>query len=224
MPAPERKTSRSVRIVLVDDHEIVREGLRHTLVPEPDFEIIGEAGDGHTALKLVEQLLPAIVVMDLGLPDGDGLSFARQMLARWPACKVIILSGLADRQHLDEAIEAGVTGYVVKVNASRELIRAIRAATRGETYLCPEATTTLLGGYKELLAVNRQLGRSALSEREAEVLRLIADGCNTKEVAGKLGLSVKTVETHRVRIMSKLDLHSVAELTKYAIRIGLTPP
>lgn len=216
------KDAPPVRIVLVDDHQIMREGLRHLLLEEPGLQITGEAGDGRTALELVERLQPDLVVMDLGLPDGGGLDFARQIRARWPAIKVIILSSLLERKYLDAAVSAGISGYVLKGNAASELIRAIRAALKNETYLCAEACATLLGGYKEFLSAVDRMNLSSLSEREADVLKLIADGHNTKQIAAELGLSVKTVESHRLRLMSKLNLHSVAELTKYAIRQGLT--
>lgn len=216
------KDSPPIHVVLVDDHQIMREGLRHLLLEEPGLTIAGEAGDGRTALELVEKLQPDLVVMDLGLPDGGGLDFARQIRSRWPAIKVIILSSLLERKYLDEAISAGISGYVLKGNASSELLRAIRAALKNETYLCAEACATLLGGYKEFLSAVDRMNLSSLTERETHVLKLIADGHNTKQVADELGLSVKTVESHRLRLMTKLNLHSVAELTKYAIRKGLT--
>lgn len=210
-----------IRIVLVDDHQIMREGLRQLLTREPGLEVSGEAGDGQTALELVERLQPEVVVMDLGLPDGDGLVFSRQIRTRWPVIKVIILSSLLERRYLDEAIGAGISGYVLKSAAASELIRAIHAALKDETYLCAEASAALIGGYKEFLAALDQMNLSALTDREVEVLKMIAAGRNTKEIARDLGLSVKTVESRRLRIMSKLNLHSVAELTKYAIRKGL---
>lgn len=212
----------SIRIVLVDDHQIMREGLRQLLTQEPGWEISGEAGDGQTAMQLIEKLQPELVVMDLGLPDGDGLVFARQIRTRWPAIKIIILSSLLERRYLDEAIGAGISGYVIKGDASSELVRAIRAALQNETYLCAAASAALIGGYKEFLSALEQMNLSTLTEREAQVLKMIADGRNTKEIARDLNLSVKTVESRRLRIMTKLNLHSVAELTKYAIRKGLT--
>jgi two-component system response regulator NreC len=220
---PSHKSNQNpTRILLVDDHGIVREGLWRSLSLESGFEVVGEAGDGRTAMELAEKLQPHVVVMDIGLPDGDGVVFARQMLARWPAIRIIILSAFVDRAHLDDAIGSGVSGYVLKVDASKELIAAIRSAMNGGTHLSLDASATLLGGYRELLAASRQHDPSSLSDREGDVIKLIADGCNTKEIACKLGLSVKTVETHRLRIMTKLNLHSVAELTKYAIRKGIS--
>jgi DNA-binding NarL/FixJ family response regulator len=218
---PPKRNPSLVQIVLVDDHQIMREGLRRLLSQTPDLTVVGEAGEGAAGIRLVEQVQPDVVVIDIGLPDGDGVDFARQIRTRWPEIKVIILSALLERRHLDEAVSAGISGYVLKTNAADELIRAIRTAMKNETYLCAEACSTLLGGYKEFLAALEQLNLSDLSEREVEVLRMIANGHNTKEIAQHLGLSVKTVESHRLRIMTKLNLHSVAELTKYAIRQGL---
>jgi DNA-binding NarL/FixJ family response regulator len=217
-----QRAAKTIPILLVDDHAILREGLRQTLTVGREFEVVGEAGTGAAALELVAQLQPQVVIMDIGLPDGDGIAFAAQMHTRWPALKVIILSALADREHLDAGIAAGIAGYVLKVHASEELIAAIRAALRGETHLSLEVSALLLGGYRQLLAASQQLDPAALSEREAEVLRLVADGFNTKAIADQLHLSVKTIESHRTRIMAKLNLHSVAELTKYAIRKGLS--
>ena len=214
------RTDKPIRVLLVDDHAIVRDGLRLTLASESDFEITGEAPDGQTTLQLLEQKRPDIIVMDIGLPDTDGMVLSRQILARWPAVRIIILSALNDRQHLEDALKAGVAGYILKVNAVSELIRAIRAVVLGQTFFSPEVSTVLAGGYKELLTVDPQQADSGLSERELGVLKLIAEGRNTKEIAGELGVSVKTIESHRTRIMSKLNLHSVADLTKYALRKG----
>ena len=150
------------------------------------------------------------------------MAFARQILSRSPEVKIVVLSAILDREHLDMAIEAGVAAYVLKVNVSSELINAIRAVRRGETYVCSEVSALLVGGYRELLAADGRSGDSALSEREREVLKLIADGRNTKEIAGELGVSIKTIETHRSRLMARLGMHSVAELTKYAVRKGIS--
>lgn len=217
-----KQPSPLIRILLVDDHRIVREGLRRYIAAEPGLEIAGEASDGSGAMEMAERLRPDVIVMDIGLPDGDGLAFAREILSRSPDQKIVILSALMDRRHLDEAIQSGIAGYVLKVNAASELIRAIRSASKDEPYLCAEAAAAVMGGYRELLADRERRNQSLLSDRELEVLKRIADGLNTKEIARDLGLSVKTVEAHRVRLMAKLDLHSVAELTKYAVRRGLS--
>jgi two-component system, NarL family, response regulator NreC len=216
------RTETIIRVLLVDDHAIMRDGLRLALSSQSDFEITGEAGDGRTALEQLERNRPDVIVMDIGLPDIDGIVLSGQILARWPAVKIIILSALNDRQHLEDALKVGVAGYILKVNAVTELVRAIRAVTQRQTFFSPEVSTVLAGGYKELLAVDPQAADSALSERELGVLKLIAEGRNTKEIAADLGVSVKTIESHRTRIMSKLNLHSVADLTKYALRKGYT--
>lgn len=213
---------KSIRILLVDDHQIMREGLRMTLNQVADFEVAGEAGDAKNALHQAGHLHPDVAVVDIGLPDCDGVDLARELLQRFSRLKVVVLSAVADQEHLDGAMEVGVSGYLLKTNASEELVRAIRAARRNETYLSPEVSSVLLTGYKRLRESRRVENASDLSEREREVLKLIADGRNTKEIAAQLSLSVKTVETHRTRIMDKLNLHSVAELTKYAIRLGYT--
>jgi DNA-binding NarL/FixJ family response regulator len=218
----QRKKEERIHVLLVDDHQIMREGLRLSLRQEPDIEVVGEAEDGHTAMTQVERLRPHVIVMDVGLPDTDGVTLSLEILVRWPTIRIVILSASLDRQQFDEAVKAGVAGYILKVNASSELVRAIRTVMRNESYACREVSAMALGGYRELLVAGQGKTPSALSDREAEVLKLIADGWNTKEIAGKLSLSVKTVESHRMRIMARLDLHSVAELTKYAVRQGLT--
>jgi two-component system, NarL family, response regulator NreC len=216
------RADKPIRVLLVDDHAIVRDGLRLTLASDPGFQIAGEARDGQTALQQLEQNRPDVIVMDIGLPDTDGIVLSRQILARWPAVKIIVLSALSDRQHLEDALKVGVAGYLLKINAVSELMRAIRTVMLGQTFFSPEVSTVLAGGYKELLAVDSPPPDAGLSERELGVLKLIAEGRNTKEIAADLGVSVKTIESHRTRIMTKLNLHSVADLTKYALRKGYT--
>lgn len=214
--------AKPIRILLVDDHKIMRDGLRLTLGQHNDLQVVGEAGDRISALERTEQLRPDVIVMDIGLPDADGVDLSREILKRWPNFRIVILSAVADQEHLDRAMEAGVSGYLLKVNASEDLVRAIRTVKRNETFLSPEVSAVLLAGYKRLRDTRRLENESALSERELQVLKLIADGRNTKEIGAELSLSIKTVETHRARLMSKLGLHNVAELTKYAIRMGCT--
>lgn len=221
-PASESMPTTPIRVLLVDDHKIMRDGLRLTLGQHKDLQVVGEAGDRKSALERAEQLYPDVIVMDIGLPDADGVDLSREMLKRWPDFRVVILSAVTDQEHLDQAVEAGVSGYILKVNASEDLVRAIRAVKRNETFLSPEVSAVLLTGYKRLRDTRRLENESALSERELQVLKLIAEGRNTKEIASELSLSIKTVETHRARLMSKLGLHNVAELTKYAIRMGYT--
>ncbi len=206
----------------MDDHEIVREGLRLLLAREPDLQVVGEAADARSALDQAQRLKPDLAVLDLGLPDAHGTDLARQILGLHPAPRVIILSAHGDAELLKAALEAGVSGYVLKANASDELLRAVRAVTTGRMYLCPELCSTMLTSYRRELEAMHCRGPNDLSERERGVLKLIAEGRNTKDIASQLGLSAKTIETHRLRIMEKLGVHSVAELTKRAIHLGLT--
>ena len=219
---PTAPSTKATRILLVDDHQIVRDGLRMTLGSDPTLSVVGEASDGKSALQQVEALMPEVIVMDIGLPDADGVDLSQQILRLWPAIRIIILSAVADQEHLDQAMAAGVAGYVLKVNAVEDLVRAIRAVQRNETYLSPEVSSVLVAGYKRLRVARQTEDEAALTERECQVLRSIAEGRNTKEIAAELNLSVKTVETHRGHLMTKLNLHSIAELTKYAIRMGYT--
>jgi two-component system, NarL family, response regulator NreC len=214
------RADKAIRVLLVDDHAIMRDGLRLALTSQSDLEVAGEASDGRSALQLLERHRPDVIVMDIGLPDTDGIVLSGQILARWPNVRIIILSALNDRRHLEEALKVGVAGYILKVNAVTELVRAIRAVTQRQTFFSPEVSTVLAGGYKEMLATDPAAADSGLSERELGVLKLIAEGRNTKEIAADLGVSVKTIESHRTRIMAKLNLHSVADLTKYALRKG----
>jgi len=212
-----------IRILVVDDHQIVSAGLRLMLGRETDLEVVGEAGNRTTALLLAEQLCPDLIVMDIGLPDSDGIALSKEILMRWPAMRIVIFSGSADPARLEAAIEAGVSGYVLKSCEASTLVRAIRAAVgKQTTYFCPQVAFLLTESYKRMLKTGGGQGQPTLSERELQVLRMIAAGRNTKAIAAELELSVKTIETHRIRIMDKVGLHSVAELTKHAIRMGYT--
>ncbi|MBI5385501.1 MAG: response regulator transcription factor [Verrucomicrobia bacterium] len=219
---PARTEPSVVRILLVEDHALVREGVRLLLGRESDLKVVGEAADARSALALAERLRPDLAVLDLGLPDAHGTDLARQLLRRHPSLRVIILSVQGNAELLKQALAAGVSGYVLKANASDELLRAVRAAVAGRTYLCPELCSAMFANYQRLMEAPCGSGLRELSERERGVLGLIAEGRSTKEIAAALALSAKTIETHRLRIMKKLDAHSVAELTKHAIRIGLT--
>lgn len=218
----ERKTDSPTRVLIVDDHKIVRDGLRLTLGQHSDLVIVAEAGDRKSALERIEHCRPDVVIMDIGLPDADGVELSAEILRHWPNTRIVILSAFADQEHLDRAMEVGVAGYLLKVNATDDLVRAIRTVKANEPYLSPEVSAVLLAGYKRLRDIRRAEGEAALSERECEVLTMIANGRNTKEIADQLSLSIKTVETHRARLMNKLGVHSVAGLTKYAIRMGYT--
>lgn len=216
-PAPAK-----IRVLLVDDHTLLRDGIRRCLAAEHDIEVVAETGHAHEAQHLAETHRADVALLDVDLPDLSGLILAQQLRAKRPALKVVFLTGLIELETLNAALDAGALGYVAKNSATIDLVRAIRAARDGRSYLSPEASDLLIGGYKKLAAAQAKHGENSLTERETAVLRLLADGRTTKEIASELGLSAKTVETHRSNLSAKLELYSVAELTKYAIRHGLT--
>jgi len=211
----------TTRVLLADDHRILRQGLRSLLSAQEDFEIIGEADDGRSAVEMAERLAPHVIVMDIGMPDLNGIDATRQIIARMPSVRVIALSAYADRRLIAEVLKAGASGYLLKESAFEELAEAIRTAAARKVYLSPKIAAELVEDY---VRMSKDPGPSvfeSLSPREREVLQLIAEGHSTKEVARTLKVSVKTVETHRRQLMNKLELFSVAELTRYAIREGL---
>ncbi len=211
----------TTRLVLVDDHAILREALRTMLRAEADIEVVGEAGNGRDAIRLARDLNPDILVLDIGMPDMNGIEATAAIVSRSPHIKVIALSTHSDRRFVAEMINAGASGYVVKTAASTELLRAIRAVAQGQSYLCPQVAA----GVMHASAENPRRGRSArpeLTRREREVLKLLAEGLRTAGIASRMHLAASTVDVHRRNLMRKLNLHSVAELTKYAIREGLT--
>jgi len=212
----------SIRVLLSDDHRIMREGLRSLLEKEPDIELVGEAEDGRSTLKLASRLKPQVVVMDISMPDLNGIDATRKLLEKLPSVKVLALSMHTDQRFIEGMLRAGATGYLPKDCASEELVRAIRTVLSNQTYLSPSIADVVRRDY---LSQRREADISVsgvLTEREREVLQLMAEGKNTKEIASRLQVSVKTIETFRQHIMQKLNLHSLAELTKYAIREGLT--
>jgi two-component system NarL family response regulator len=211
-----------VRVVLADDHQLMREGLRALLDREPDMEVVGEAGDGRQVLALVAELTPDVVAMDIAMPGLNGCEATRRIVKDFPRVRVVAMSGSADRRFVLRLLEAGACGYVVKAAASDELMRALRAAGHGQHYLCPDAARIVVSGSGYNPDSNRLLAHSHLASREREVLQLLAEGLSSRDIAERLHISVKTVETHRRNITAKLGLHSIAELTKYAIREGLT--
>lgn len=210
------------RIVLIDDHRIVRDGLRLVLRGEEGLEVVGEASDGRQALDLVEQAKPDVAIVDMHLPGVSGLELLRCLRDRGTGVKLVVLSADADAELVEGAMQTGVSAYILKESASVELVKAIRAVLCGEAYLSSQVAAIVVEGYRRAVAVGGGSRASVLSEREEQILKLIADGQSTKEVAYALGLSPKTVESHRARLMEKLGLYSVAELTKYAIREGLS--
>jgi two-component system response regulator NreC len=208
-------------ILLADDHVIIRDGLRALLRRQSDMEIIAEAGDGDDAIALAEELGPDVVVMDVAMPGVDGIEATRRILEKRPATRVIILSVYsADRPHIAECFRAGALGYLPKEGSFEELAVAIRAVMQDKVYISPRVEKSALDAlrHRDPTASSERL----LTHRERQVLRELAEGYAMKQIAVHLDVSVKTIETHRRQIMDKLDLHSVAELTKYAIRQGLT--
>jgi two-component system response regulator NreC len=204
-----------IRVLLADDHRVVREGLAALLRREADFEVSGEADDGAAAVRLAEERSPDIVVMDLSMRGVDGVEAMARLRRSRPEIQVVVLSMHDDAPTVDRALRAGARAYVLKGSESASLCTAIRAVARGEVYLSPEISDFVLQGYL------KPEGDDPLSEREREVLKLIAEGNTNQEIADILHLSRKTVESHRANIMRKLDLHDVTELVKYALRTGL---
>lgn len=212
----------SIKILLADDHKITRQGLRSLLEKESDMEVVAEAEEGRTAVCLVRELLPDVVVMDVSMPDLNGMEATRQIVAELPNVKVIALSMHSDNLFVTEMLKSGASGYLLKDCAFEELARAIHIVVDGKTYLSPAVSGVVVDDYLHHLAKTESRSFEVLTDREREVLQLLAEGKSTKQVALKLHISVKTVETHRRQIMSKLDIHTIAGLTKYAIRKGLT--
>jgi two-component system response regulator NreC len=209
------------RILLVDDHQMVRQGLRLLMKSQtPDAEVT-EAQDGFSAVRLANEISPDVVVMDLMMPGLNGIDATRQILSRNPGVKVMVLSARDDDSAVDEALDAGAVGFIRKDAAFEELCTAIRTIKDDQIYLSPRLRSSVLGRASGMPAGKTDTAEG-LSAREREVLKLMAQGRATKEIAADLKLSIKTVETHRRRIMEKLNLYSVAELTKYAIRHGLS--
>jgi len=210
----------SIRIVLADDHTIVRQGLRNLLEAHSDYRVIAEAEDGKSAIQLTNNLLPDLVIMDITMPDINGIDAARQISAKHPNIKIIALSMHSDRRFVTEMLDAGASGYLLKDCALEELTHAIQAVLSDQVYVSPAIANIVIQDLNEKL---EQIDSStSLSQKEQLVLRLLAEGINTKSTAAQLHVSIKTIETHRQHIMEKLGLHSIAELTKYAIRKGLT--
>jgi len=212
----------SIRILLADDHKITRQGLRSLLEKQSDMVVVAEAEEGRTAVRLVRELLPDVVIMDVSMPDLNGMEAARQITREFGNVKIVALSMHSDSLFVTEMLKSGASGYLLKDCAFEELARAIRTVVAGKTYLSPSVSSVVVDDYLHRLSKADFSGLDVLTNREREVLQLLAEGKSTKQIALKLHISGKTVETHRRQIMNKLDIHTVAELTKYAIRKGLT--
>ncbi|MBI4169191.1 MAG: response regulator transcription factor [Acidobacteria bacterium] len=209
----------SIRVMVADDHPVVRQGLKFMLARE-GFAVVGEAADGREALRQTEGTRPEVVVLDLAMPGLNGIDAAREIMRISPGTKTIILTQHAEEPYILEALRAGVHGYVLKSQAVSDMIQAIRDVHRGRLYLSPSISNVVVGAYRE----HGDLPRDPLTPREREVLQLIAEGRSTKQVAEALGITVKTAESHRSRIMFKLQIHEKAGLVRYAIKRGLIQP
>jgi DNA-binding NarL/FixJ family response regulator len=204
---------------MVDDHPVVLAGLKALVEADPDFVVVGKARDGRTALRLVRELLPDVVVLDISMPEMNGIEVATALLAERPACRVLVLTVHEDRAYLRQLVEAGVSGYLLKRSASEELIRALHAVVSGGMYLDPAIAGKAVG--RPARGTLQQAGQVAeLSERETDVLRLVAGGHSNKEISARLAISVKTVETYKARAMDKLGYRSRVELVRYAADQG----
>ncbi|HEY7097377.1 MAG TPA: response regulator transcription factor [Terriglobales bacterium] len=210
---------RKLRIVIADDHGIVRRGLRLQLEQHGNFEVVGEANDGREAVRTAEQLAPDVVIMDIGMPNLNGVQATTQIVKHRPETGVIILSMHSDEGYLRRALAAGAKGYLLKDSADVDLYRAVEAVAKGKSFFSPTIANTLLEDYmRQLQQRGLEDSYDLLTDREKEVLQLLAEGRSNKEVATALNLSTATVETHRTHIMQKLDLHSAADIVLYAVR------
>ena len=212
----------NIRVMVVDDHAVVRQGFKALLNKETDIEVVAEAANGLEAIRLARECHPDVIVLDMNIPEINGIEAARQILQETPAIKILILSMVLDKACVALALKTGATGYLLKDCSSDELLTAIHSVMAGFPYLCRDVTALVIKDYTQDTDNDQDTRQPLLTKRELEVLQLIADGKSSKEIAFHYGLSVKTIENQRLSIMKKLDLFSVAELTKYAVRIGVS--
>jgi DNA-binding NarL/FixJ family response regulator len=212
-----------IRVLLVDDHALVRAGLRALLRDLPGIDVVAEAGEGREALKLVKRHRPDVVVMDIAMPELNGLDATASLKRSFPDVRVVVLSMHANEEYVLRAVRAGATGYVLKGAKVGELEFAINAVARGDTYLAPSMSKYLVGKYLRSTEAGPD-SPDPITPRHREVLQLIAEGRTSKSIAGRLGISVRTVEAHRAQLMERLDIHDIAGLVHYAISAGLVPP
>ncbi|MBI2189819.1 MAG: response regulator transcription factor [Acidobacteria bacterium] len=211
-----------LRILLADDHTVVRQGLRKVLEERSDWEVVAEAGDGREAVRQAEEIQPDVAILDITMPLLNGVEAARQIVKRSPSTRVLVLTMHSDEAYVNQILQAGATGYLLKESADVDLIQAVSAVAQGKSFFSPAVARTVLDDYVRRLADKGITDRyDALSEREREIFQLIAEGKANKEIATILSISPSTVETHRARIMEKLDLHSAAEIVLYAVRKGV---
>jgi two-component system, NarL family, response regulator NreC len=213
-----------IKVLVVDDHPILRFGLRRTIDQHPNFTVVGEASTGAEALKLVAKLAPDLITMDVLLPDVNGIELTRQILAVLPSVKIVVFSSDATRSRVNEALQAGACGYIWKLSAAQEIIRAIEMVMTGRLYLSPEVSADILEDYRKCLAGQSEPSKPFLSDREKQLLRFVAEGRRNKEIAAQLALSIKSIEAYRSRLIKKLGCSSTAELVRYAVREGIAAP
>ena len=211
-----------IRVVLADDHKIMREGLCSLLRNDPRVEIVGVAEDGRSAVQMAREHKPDVVVMDVAMPDLNGIEASRKIKAEMPDVRILALSMHSDKRYISNMLQAGASGYLLKDCAFKELVQAIHTVARRQVYLSPSIAALVTEDYVRQLLTRDASPAAVLSPKEREVLQLMAEGHSTKQIAAAMTLSVKTIETHRQQVIEKLDLHSVAELTKFAVREGLT--
>lgn len=211
-----------LRILLADDHTVVRQGLRRVLEDCAEWEVVAEAGDGREAVRQAEELKPDVAIIDIAMPLLNGIEATRQIVKRSPSTRVLILTMHADEAYVNQILQAGATGYLLKDSADVDLLQAVGAVSKGKSFFSPAVARVMLDDYVRQLADKGITDRyESLSEREREIFQLIAEGKANKEIAALLSISPSTVETHRARIMEKLDLHSAAEIVLYAVRKGV---
>jgi DNA-binding NarL/FixJ family response regulator len=210
-----------LRILIADDHEVARQGIRSLLENHAGWEVCGEARDGREAVEFASQLKPDVLLLDIGMPNLNGLDAARQVLTMLPEARILILTIHDSEQVVREVLAAGAQGFLLKSDAGRELVAAVEALQNRKTFFTSKVAQMMLNGYLRPHDESDASGQCVLTPREREVIQLVAEGKSTKEVATALSLSVKTAETHRTNLMRKLDLHSVADLTLYAVRNGI---
>lgn len=207
-----------IRVLLADDHTILRDGIRSLIEDEPDMEVIGEAEDGITVVKLTERLKPDVILMDLAMPLLNGLEATRQIRKNQPGAKILILTMHENEEYIRQVLVAGAMGYILKDAAARELLGAIRSVHKGEVVLSPAITRLIVTDYLRWGELSAQEPSDGLTDRERQILQLIAEGYTNKQIADILSISIKTVQAHRLNLMKKLDLHDRGELIKYAIQ------
>jgi len=212
----------AITVLIVDDHQITREGIRSMLEREPDMKVLGEAEDGRSATRMARELSPDIIVMDICMPDMNGILATSVILSEFPKIKVLALSMHTDRRFVYQMLRAGASGYLIKECSFKELVRAIRMVIANRTYLSPGIMDVVVKDYVRPPAYSDSPSSSNLTIRESEVLQLVAEGHSTSQIAKSLHVSVKTIETHRQNLLAKINTKGIAGLTKYAIREGLT--